>query len=310
MNIAVLRRRRRRTFGVLAALAMTWAAATAARAMAGGTDKSILVTVLDQSGAPITDLTAADFVVREDGAAREVTAATINPEPLSVALLVDTTPPTVGVTPPTRELRAAMTTFVNTLHSAGAESQIAIMDIAGAAVMNVRFTTRTEDLEKYISRLFPSQQTGAVLLEGLVDASKQLGRRPGRRKAIVSLTFNSPENSSIPPKNVLSAVRDAHASYWAISIQSQGDAGATSAMSTPARELILENLPRQTGGVRLTALSAAALESMLKSIADALSAQYLITYKRPDDAAPVKAIQAVTRRGVTVLMAPWVGSPK
>jgi VWFA-related protein len=285
---------------------LVWLPGVADRTVSSGVDKSILVTVLDQSGAPVKDLTTADFSVRENDTAREVTAAKLATDPLSVALLIDTTPPTLGVTAPTREIRAGLTTFVTTLQTTNPDTQIAIMDIAGAAVMNVKFTTNTADLTKYITRLFPSQETGAVLLEGLVDASRQLSRKPSPRRAIVSVTFNSPENSSMPPANVGKAVRDANVSYWAISIQSSGDAAATSSMSTPARELVLENVTRQTGGLRLTALSAGALESMLKSIAEALAVQYVVTYKRPDGGAPVKMIQAVTRRGTTVLMAPLV----
>ena len=56
-------------------------------------EKSILVTVLDKSGAPIKDLTAAEFVVTEDGKRREVTGAELATEPLFVSVIVHTSKP-------------------------------------------------------------------------------------------------------------------------------------------------------------------------------------------------------------------------
>src|SRR5438093_11806010 len=92
---------------------------------ATGADKVALVTVVADANGPIRDLTAKDFVVKEDNASREVTGAELSTDPMSIVLLVDTAQPPIGVTPPTQDLRTALSTFVNTVQKGSPGTQIA-----------------------------------------------------------------------------------------------------------------------------------------------------------------------------------------
>ncbi len=269
-------------------------------------ERSVLVTVLDKAGAPVKDVKPADLAVREDGAAREVIAVKPAADPLIIALLVDTTSPTMGVNAPTQELRAGLLAFVKTIAAANPDSQIGMWEFAGAGVQTAKFTAKSDDLTKKIQRMFPSKQTGGVLLEALVDASKELGKKAAPRRVIVSVSFNSPETSTIEPKLVAEAVGKCGASYWAVSIESNGSATTSSQGSTASREVILDNVTERTGGRRLTGVAATALESQLKSIADALTSQYEVIYVRPDGAPAPARIESVSTRGAKVLMTPWM----
>ena len=158
------------------------------------TEKSIIVTVVDQSGVPIKGVTPGDLVVQEDASPREVVEVTPLTEPMTIALLVDNTKPTMGKEAPTRELRAGLTAFVSAVQAASPESTIGIWEFAGAGVMIQKPTAKAEDLTKKINRMFPSLQSGGVMLEALVDASKELNKKGiGPRRIIVSVSFNSPE---------------------------------------------------------------------------------------------------------------------
>ena len=98
------------------------------------TQRSVIVTVLDKTGAPVKDVAPADLVVREDDSSREVIEVKPATDPFTVALIVDNTRATMGKDAPTRELRAGLTAFVKTLQAANPETQLkALLSAAQAA---------------------------------------------------------------------------------------------------------------------------------------------------------------------------------
>jgi hypothetical protein len=267
---------------------------------AGQSQKSLIVTVLDQSGAAVKDVTPADLAVVEDGATRDVTEVKPATDPMTIAILIDTTKPPMGKDAPTREVRAALTAFVKTIQAASPESAIGLWEFGGAGVMTQKPTVKTEELTKKINRIFPGQQPGGVLLEALVDASKELSKKEtGPRRVIVAISLNSSEVSTIQPRDVAIAMRKAGVNFWAVSVgSSQGNSAA--------RDLILENVTAASGGERLTGVSATSLEKQVRSIADALTSQYVVTYTRPAGVSAVTNIQAVSKKGMKALTTPWV----
>jgi len=267
--------------------------------------KSIIVTVLDPAGAVVKGVGPGDLAVREDTATREVVDVKPATEPMAIALIVDNTKPTMGKDAPTQELRAGLASFVKKVQAASPESTIGIWEFAGAGVMTQKPTVKTEDLTKRISHMFPSQQSGGVMLEALVDASKELGKRSvSPRRIIVSVSFNSPEVSTIEPRDVAIEMRKAGVSFWAVSIQANSDASTSSQGSSAAREVILTNATAASGGMRMSGVTAISLEAQMVKIADALTSQYIVTYARPADAAKPQAIEAVSTKGMRALTAP------
>jgi hypothetical protein len=271
----------------------------AAAAVAAQQQKTALVTVVAEAGTPVANLTAKDFVVREDRATREVVAADRSTEPLYISLLIDTTQPPVGVTAPVQDLRRALSTFLTTIKTATPDAQISVMDFAGAAVTVVPFTPETEAVDKFIQRLFPNRQADAVLIEAMVDAGKQMSDKPTPRRAIVSVDFNSPDSSAERTmKQAAENIRKAGATVWAISVRG-------TANSSSGREEVLNVVTRASGGMRLTAVEATGLETMLKTVANSLLSQYTVTFTRPGSG-DVKASQMETSKGGKVLMTPWM----
>jgi hypothetical protein len=238
-----------------------------------------LVTVVAESGVPATGLTATDFTVREGSATYEISRVTpVNDLPLHVAILIDMSKAKMGSQPPVNDLRSSVKAFVAAVRAANPAAQFSLMEIAGAAVPSVGFDAPPETLDSAIAKLYPSQQGDAVMLEGMADAARALGERPGLRRAIVMIEFGSNEPSrEATMRESVDAVQRAQATVWAVSIRSSGSASR--------REMALKAAIDVSGGMRLTGVSASGLTTLMKQAADSLSSQYLVTFSRPGTAA-------------------------
>ena len=283
---------------VSAAIAATMTVVGAGREGAQ-VERGLLVTVLDKDNSPLRDLTGKDFVVFEDGVKREVTGAELTTAPMSVSIMLDTTKAAIGVVEPTRDIRTALQTFVQTVQSAAPDTEVAITEFAGAGVLLRSFTNKPEELAKAITRIVPNQRMNAVMLEALMDAAKDIRKRPSPRRVILTIDRGSGESSRIHPQKVADEVQGSGSSVWAISIASSAGTVA------PDRDTLLDILTEATGGLRLTAQLPSALEMMTKTVAAAITSQYIVTYKRPDGP-PSKFITPAATRGVKYLRAPWV----
>ena len=269
--------------------------AAASLVAAQSATRAIMVTVLGKDGVALRDLAPGDFIVQEDGQRREVQSAALSTEPLAVTLMIDMSR-MGGVDLPLRDIRAGMTALAKAIYADNPESKVALMDYSGAAVTTVSLTSNGDQLIKATNRLTTSQRAYGVMLEGLVDVAKDIAKVPIQRRAIVAVSFDAPESSRNQPGDVALAVQKTGAAFWAVSIGQN---------TAPLRDVVLENLPPVTGGMRLTALSPTGLEKMLTDIGTALTSQYVVTYKVPEGSSAT-VIQAGARKGDKVLRASWM----
>ena len=262
-------------------------------------ERAALVTVLSETGTPLRELSAKDFIVKEDGKKREVIAARPATDPLTVALMLDTAQPARGAALPTQELRTAASAFVQTIHGVEPQARIALWQFASAPIATVDFTNKSDDLASAISRLFPNLQSTAVLLDAVEAVGKQLAEKPTSRRAMVTVDFNSPEGSRDETlQKAANSVTNSGATLWAASVRpGPGTSGN--------REELLDSMTKVSGGKRFMAADALGLQGILKKVAASLTSQYVVTFNHPGEAA-ARSTTFETVGGAKVLATPFM----
>ncbi len=268
------------------ALTITVVAVTADTPVSGqasSRERQLYVSVLDQAGAPVRDLQASDFVVREDGVRREVLRARPATAPMQIAILVDTSEAATNVL---RYIRPAVLAFVQRIHE---NNEIAIITFGDPPAIIVEATSDLQALEKGANRLFPRPSTGAYLLDALFDAAQGFERREASRPVILAIATEGIAFSNRGPERVMESITDSGAALHAI-VLGPGD-GASGDRAARDRSFVLSAATMATGGRRDNLRSGSSLRGKLLEAAAELSSQYLVEYVRPETLIPPEKIE-------------------
>jgi Ca-activated chloride channel homolog len=256
--------------------------------------RQVYVSVVDNSGKPVTGLTAADFSVREEGATREVLNAGPATDPITIAIGVDDSEASRQYI---QFFRDALTGFVKKLDG---KAQIALTTFGERPTVLVDYTDSTAALQKGITRIFARQGGGAYLLEALVELSQGMQRRENApRKAIVIITVEAgPEFSNLYSKNVLDALKRGGATLHVLAM---GTPSSSDSDEMRNRNISIAEGTELTGGRREQVLAESGLGDRLLQLADELTNQYVVSYSRPESLIPPEKLQVtVTKPGLTV----------
>ena len=251
------------------------------------------VSVLDQKGAPVPDLGPSDFVVREDGVAREVLKVEPATDPMQIALLVDNSAASRSAI---ADLRRALHEFVVAMAGRPAgrgRNEMALTTLADRPTIVTDYTSDAAALEKGVDRIFAQPQSGTLLMQGIIDICKGFKAREAQRPVIVAVITDGPELSDRFHDHVLEPLKDSGAAFHALVIGPE-----TGSLETNMRErgLVLDEGTRDTGGRRDTLLTSMALSSKLAQVAAELTHQYKITYAHPQSLIPPERVTVSAAR--------------
>jgi len=275
----------------------------AAGARQDSQEKQIIVTVMNlKTGNPVSGVTAPALVIKEDGKDREIVKVEPAKSPLAVVLLTDTTSTFLNNV---KELRDAATGFITAFMAKNAGSAVSLWTFGGAPVPVTQFLTDAGPLTAEAIKLRPrdvveriSSEADSNLLDGVVEGSKALGKRSETRRVLVSFNkITAEEKSRAQKPQVLSELQKSGAAWFGVTL---ADGGTASSM----RDSLMAEVLRTTGGLRLTIQEAARLEAAMKALADMLSTQYVVTYKRPSGSAKEVAME-VKGEGLGAFYSRW-----
>jgi len=238
--------------------------------------------------APITGLGVDAFTVREDGRAREVLRVTPASSPMPIAILVDNTQ---AARDHIADIRKGLTSFVKALNGIG---PIAIIGVADRPTILRDYTTDPKQLIDGVNKVFAMPDSGATLLDAIVETSQGLQRREDDRAAIVILTTENLEFSERHYKEVLEALARGGASLHAVVMTTP----AGSSLDEPSRNraFVLDRGPKDSGGTRIDVLTSQAFEAKLLELAAILKSQHRVVYARPQQLIPPQKIEVTATK--------------
>jgi VWFA-related protein len=243
----------------------------------GSEERILYASVLDKSNEPVPNLTDKDFIVREDGQAREILHVVPDTDPMQVALLVDTSR---AMRNNIADLRRAVTAFVeNTREGA----QIALITLGGRPTISVPYTADRAALKKGIDHLFADADAGNTLLDGIAETSQGLLKKTSSTHAVIAAISGPGDLSFRQYDEVLKFLRSSGAVLHVLTLgASNGEAD---------REIAVGKGTDETGGRHETVLSSMGLQPRAAQLAKEISGQYRITFARPPRLIPPKTTE-------------------
>jgi Ca-activated chloride channel homolog len=236
---------------------------------------SLNVTVTDGTARYITDLTAEDFNVFEDGVKQDVTFFSRTNLPVALALLLDTSASMESKLPTAQE---AAIGFAKRLR---AQDLAEVIDFDSRVVVLQSFTNGASELEQAIHKTSAGGSTSlynAVYI-ALKDLKKVVAKNTEeiRRQAIVVLSDGEDTSSLLPFEEVLDLAKRSETAIYAIGLRVPDGPGTTTKGFKEA-EFVLRQFAQETGGRAFFPSQVSDLAAIYGQISDELSSQYTVGY--------------------------------
>lgn len=228
---------------------------------------NVFVTVTDQQGAPIGNLTKQDFQISEDGVRQKISIFSKESElPLSIVIAVDTSSST------RKDIRLELDAARQFIHSiVRAQDGVAIYQFSSSITELTPFTSNLKHIDAAIDQMRVGG--GTSLYDAIYLASKALINRQGR-KVLVLITDGGDTTSSVDYQEALRAAQMSEALvYSLIDVPVESSAGRNT-----GGEHALIQISNDTGGKYYYASGVAQLQRSFAQISDELRTQYLLAY--------------------------------
>jgi hypothetical protein len=267
-------------------------------------EQRAVVSVVDKNGAPVHDMAAADFTVRENDIAREVLRVEEASEPMQIMVLVDTSSGMQVVLP---EVRRGLQAFTHAVLDKSPQTHFGLLEFGDRPNQLAPLSNSLTLFDKGVNGLSEHNGGGAYLMQTIVDATKTLKKADAKRPVIVVFIREaSPEFSSERQPQVEDAVKKLGASLWGIVLQEPGPASMSEEVIS--RDAVLGDVSTRSGGTRDIVLDRNGIAPRFTQVADRLTSMYSVVYARPESLIPPSKIEVTSRRtGLRVLASRWTG---
>jgi VWFA-related protein len=257
--------------------------------------RTVYVSVLDNKGVALGDLTDADFAVKENGKDYPLVKVELAKAPMQLAIVVDDNG--TGVFRPT------VAALVQGLLTPGSEVQI--VTVLRQVTRVTEFTSNVDALRTAITGLVarPGSQDGSLPVDGVLESLKDLGKKKATRPVVVLFTVSAADKSLSQSSEVMRQLKQTMASLHALALgNSLVSSASGGGMDQINLNQVLDDGPKQSGGKRHSLTATLEVTEAVKKVVDQLTHQYALTYALPDGVKMNERLQvSVKRSGATVL---------
>jgi VWFA-related protein len=266
----------------------------AAPAVAPGTEiRALTVTLLGDKGQEVTDISAADVALAENGVSRDITSFKPDRRPVSVAVIVDTSA-AMGAS----YRLNVVDSVVGLVARLPEGARYAVWTTGDRPTKVVDHTDDRQAAGEALRRVAP--QGGNTLLDAFAEASVDLKKlsREGDRTVVVAVTGMGPELSAIDKyRSAEQAEKNAE-----LFLSVQIDAGDADFEMRSSVSYVMERLARASGGRYEVILSAMSTDGALRKLSAHLRSGYRLAYATLPDLKKRKLDLSVARPGTEVFL--------
>lgn len=275
------------------AAAFVASALTSVSAQRDRRERTLFVGAVNDKGEPVEGLGPDAFVVKEDGVRREVLRVSPATEPMDIALLVDNS---TAASEEITFLRSSLSKFVQLMATG---NKIAVITLADRPTIRVEYTDDAIKLKDGVTSLFSTPNSGMTLLDAIFESVNGLRRRETPRAVVVPVVTDGVEFTNRYFRDIVNTLVRNRVPLHLVTIgpfyHDERDHG------TRERSFLLDAGPRESGGQRISLLSAHGLDGAMEMLAKELRSQYKVVYSRPESLIPPdKVTVAAGKPGLTV----------
>jgi VWFA-related protein len=275
------------------AAALVASALTSVSAQRDRRERTLFVGAVNDKGEPVEGLGPDAFVVKEDGVRREVLRVSPATEPMDIALLVDNS---TAASDEITFFRSSLSKFVQLMATG---NKIAVITLADRPTIRVEYTDDAVKLKDGVTGLFSTPQSGMTLLDAIAESVNGLRRRETPRAVVVPVVTDGVEFTTRYFRDIVNTLVKNRVPLHIVTIgpfyHDEQDHGVRE------RSFLLDAGPRESGGQRISLLSAHGLDGAMEKLAKELRSQYKVVYSRPESLIPPdKVTVAAGKPGLTV----------
>jgi Ca-activated chloride channel homolog len=235
---------------------------------------SVSAVVRDHKGRFVQNLSARDFEILDGGQLRTISDFRIDRAGVSVGLLFDVSGSMEGTLAVAREAGAHLLSWLEP------QDEAAVFTFDSRLNQLLPFTTGLKNLPDEMATMTPFGATS--LHDAIARTAERVGKREGRRRAVVVFTDGRDTSSRLKPTEVSAIASSIDVPVYVFAVVPSIDNPSTEYSTNEGKSSLagpLKDLAAWTGGHAFVASTPAARSAAARQIVDELRHQYLLAFE-------------------------------